>query len=221
MIKEMRKFLRTTDNRQRTTDIVLSLICHKTQQPNALAQQPTAKSQSIKRTIFILLVSNFLTLGLAAQSSLMNMNDCMAYAVEHSTSVGKKINALDDAKQDYNSSVASLFPSLSASVSGATNFGRSIDPETNSYTNVSTFSNSYGISGSMPLFAGLQGVNTVRAAKVARERGTHELQISRDEIAMQTMQAYIDLLYYIGTVKIAQQQLEDSRQMLKEAKKLY
>ena len=219
----MRRFLMTTDNRQRTTDIVHNFICHKehkAQQLTAKGQSSTANSLS-SIAIIIFIVSNFLTLGLAAQSSLMNMNDCMAYAVEHSTSVGKKINALDDAKQDYNSSVASLFPSLSASVSGETNFGRSIDPETNSYTNVSTFNNSYGILGSMPLFAGLQGINTVRAAKVARERGTHELQISRDEIAMQTMQAYIDVLYYIGTVKIAQQQLESSRQMLKEAKKLY
>lgn len=176
---------------------------------------------SFARSFFIILLSNFLTLSLAAQSLPMSLDDCMAYAVEHSTSVGKKINALDDAQQEYNSSLASLFPSLSASVSGASNFGRSIDPETNNYTNVSTFSNSYGISGSMPLFTGLQGINTLRAAKVARERGHNELQISRDEIAMQTMKAYIDVLYYIGTTEIAAQQLEDSRLMLKEVKKLY
>ena len=184
-------------------------------------QQSTVNNQSIIRTIFIYVVLIFLTLPLAAQSLPMTLDDCMAYAVEHSTSVGKKINALDDAQQDYNSSVASLFPSLSASVSGATNFGRSIDPETNNYTNVSTFSNSYGISGSMPLFAGLQGINTVRAAKVARERGVNDLQLSCDEIAMQTMKAYIDVLYYIGTAEIAAKQLEDSRLMLKEIKKLY
>ena len=189
----------------------------------ANSQKPTAKSQqpNLKRTFFVILLSNFLTLSLAAQSLPMSLDDCMAYAVEHSTSVGKKINDLDNAEQEYNSSVASLFPSLSASVSGASNFGRSIDPETNNYTNVSTFSNSYGISGSMPLFTGLQGINTLRAAKVARERGYNELQISRDEIAMQTMKAYVDVLYYIGTTEIATQQLEDSRLMLKEVKKLY
>ena len=71
------------------------------------------------------------------------------------------------------------------------------------------------------MFAGLQGVNTVRTAKVARERGVQELQISRDEMAIQTMQAYIDVLYYIGTTEIAAQQLEDSRLMLKEARKFY
>ena len=210
--------IRTTDNGQRTTDIVHNLIIsHKEYK----IQSSIVKNQSIIRTIFIYVVLNFLTLPLVAQSLPMTLDDCMAYAVEHSTSVGKKINALDDAQQDYNSSVASLFPSLSASVSGATNFGRSIDPETNNYTNVSTFSNSYGISGSMPLFSGLQGVNTVRAAKVARERGVNELQLSRDEIAMQTMKAYIDVLYYISTTEIAAKQLEDSRLMLKEIKKLY
>ena len=179
------------------------------------------KSKSFARIFFILLVLNFLTLPLAAQSLPMTLDDCMAYAVEHSTSVGKKLYALDDAQLEYNSSVASLFPSISASVAGASNFGRSIDPETNNYTNVSTFSNSYGISGSMPLFTGLQGINTLRAAKVARERGINELQFSRDEVAMHTMKAYIDVLYYIGTTEIAAKQLEDSRLMLKEIKKLY
>ena len=232
---------KSTDNRQQTTDIVhnpindrdtdvsgvsgvngLKIQRFDSQRLIANSQKPTAHSKNLLiRTVFILLVSNFLTLSLAAQSLPMSLDDCMAYAVEHSTSVGKKINALDDAQQQYNSSVASLFPSLSASVSGTTNLGRSIDPETNNYTNVSTFSNSYGISGSMPLFTGLQGINTMRAAKVARERGVQELQISRDEVAMQTMQAYIDVLYYIGTTEIAAQQLEDSRLMLKEARKLY
>ncbi len=191
------------------------------QKINNISLMRLSRLNSFARSFFIILLSNFLTLSLAAQSLPMSLDDCMAYAVEHSTSVGKKINALDDAQQEYNSSLASLFPSLSASVSGASNFGRSIDPETNNYTNVSTFSNSYGISGSMPLFTGLQGINTLRAAKVARERGHNELQISRDEIAMQTMKAYIDVLYYIGTTEIAAQQLEDSRLMLKEVKKLY
>lgn len=178
-------------------------------------------TQKRRDAILFFLLLNILTPAIFAQSHPMTLDDCMAYAVEHSTFVGKKINALDDAQQEYNSSLASLFPSVSASVSGSSNFGRSIDPETNSYTNVSTFSNSYGISGSMSLFAGLQGINTVRAAKVARERGVQELQISRDEIAMQTMKAYIDVLYYIGTTEIAAQQLEDSRLMLKEVRKLY
>ncbi len=138
----------------------------------------------------------------------------MRYAVENSVSVGQKQLAHDDSKANHQEALASLFPAVSASVGGATNFGRGIDPATNAYTSVTTFNNSYGISGSMPLFAGLQGINTVRAMKVARERGAVETEIARDEVAMQTLSAYMDVVYYTEAVVIAREQLEASRRTL-------
>jgi len=159
-----------------------------------------------------LLVSNFLTLLCVAQP--LSIDDCMRYAVENSTSVNKQRLAHDDSKLNYSEAVASLFPAVSGSVGGATNFGRGIDPATNAYTNVTTFSNSYGISGSLPLFAGLQGINTVRAMKVARQRGAVETEIARDEVAIETLSAYMDVVYYTEAVVIAREQLEASRRTL-------
>lgn len=156
-----------------------------------------------------------------APAQVMTMDECMAYAVEHSVSVCKQENALDNAKMNYRQSVASLFPSVSASISASTNFGRSIDPETNSYTTVSTFGNSYSLSASMPLFAGLRYVNGIRAAKVARERGYSDLQIARDKVAMDVMRAYSDVVYYKGAVKIAEEHLSASRKTLRQAQKLH
>lgn len=156
-----------------------------------------------------------------ASAQVMTMDECMTYAVEHSVSVGKQENVLDNAKMNYRQSVASLFPSVSAGVSASTNFGRSIDPETNSYTTVSTFGNSYSLSASMPLFAGLRYVNSIRAAKVARERGYSDLQIARDKVAMEVMRAYSDVVYYKGAVKIAEEHLSASRKTLRQAQKLH
>ncbi len=138
----------------------------------------------------------------------------MRYAVEHSTSIGQRELALEDRKAEYAEALASLFPAVSASVGGATNFGRGIDPATNSYTNVTTFSNSYGLSGSLPLFAGLQGINAVRAAKVARQMGASEAELARDEVAMQTLSAYMDVVYYTEAVRIAHEQLDASHKTL-------
>lgn len=156
-----------------------------------------------------------------APAQVMTMDECMAYAVEHSVSVCKQENVLDNAKMNYRQSVASLFPSVSASISASTNFGRSIDPETNSYTTVSTFGNSYSLSASMPLFTGLRYVNGIRAAKVARERGYSDLQIARDKVAMDVMRAYSDVVYYKGAVKIAEEHLSASRKTLRQAQKLH
>ena len=170
----------------------------------------------MKQLIFTVLVSNFLTLVCItnAQAQRLTLDECMRYAVENSTTVGQKSLALDDRKANHAEAVASLFPSINGSVGGAVNFGRGIDPATNSYTNVTTFSNSYGISGSLTLFDGLQSINTMRAAKVARNMGATEVEIARDEVAMQTMSAYMDVVYYTEAVTIAREQLEASRKTL-------
>ena len=145
----------------------------------------------------------------------------MRYAVQSSTTVGMKHLAHDDSKANYNEALASLFPAVNASVGGATNFGRGIDPATNAYTNVTTFSNSYGLSGSMPLFNGLNGINTVRAMKVAKLKGAVDTEIARDEVAMQTLSAYMDVVYYTEAVKIAREQLEASRRTLELARRQF
>ena len=163
-----------------------------------------------------LLVSNFLTLVCIAHAEAqpLTIDDCMRYAVENSTTVGKQHLAADDNKTNYQEAIASLFPSVNAEVAGGLNFGRGIDPATNTYTNVTTFGNSYGISGSVPLFDGLKGINTVRAMKVARQKGVVDTQIAQDEVAMQTLSAYMDVVYYTEAVTIAREQLEASRRTL-------
>ena len=170
----------------------------------------------MKRLIITVLVSNFLTLVCITntKAQTLTLDECMRYAVENSTAVGQKSLALDDRKANHAEAVASLFPSINGSVGGAVNFGRGIDPATNAYTNVTTFSNSYGISGSLTLFDGLQSINTMRAAKVARKMGATEVEIARDEVAMQTLSAYMDVVYYTEAVTIAREQLEASRKTL-------
>ena len=174
--------------------------------------------QNMKKifTIFTLAASVTCT-----TAQIMTMDECMAYAIENSISVGKQKNSLDNSEMNYRESVAMLFPSLSAGTSGSVNFGRSIDPETNNYTTKSTFSNSYSLSSSMPVFAGLRYVNNVRAAKVARERGVQELQIAKDRVALDVMKAYINVIYYKGAVNIAKEHLEASRNLLQKTQKLY
>ena len=181
-----------------------------------LALNQAETENDMKQLILTVLVSNFLTLVCItnAQAQRLTLDECMRYAVENSTTVGQKNLALDDRKANHAEAVASLFPSINGSVGGAVNFGRGIDPATNSYTDVTTFSNSYGISGSLTLFDGLQSINTMRAAKVARNMGATEVEIARDEVAMQTMSAYMDVVYYTEAVTIAREQLEASRKTL-------
>ena len=177
--------------------------------------------KNMKKRYSLLNVSIFLTLSTSTLAQTLTLDECMRYAVEHSTVVNEKRLATDDSKSNYIESIGSLFPSISGSVGGATNFGRSIDPGTNSYTNVTTFSNSYSLSASMTLFDGLQNINTMRAAKVARSMGAVESEIANDQTAMETMSAYMDVVYYNEAVEIARLHLESSRTTLQLTQQQY
>lgn len=170
----------------------------------------------MKKTVLTIIVSILFT---PLYSQRLSLEECMAYAVEHSTAVGQRANSLASAREDYISAVAEVFPSVSAGSGGSLGFGRSVDPETNTYTTVSTFSNSYSISAGLTLFSGFATINGIRAAKVARAMGVENLQLARDEAAMNAMAAYFDVVYYTGAVKIAEDALAASRLNMTKASK--
>lgn len=171
----------------------------------------------MKKLIFTLAVSILLT---PATAQRLSLDECMAYAVENSISVSKQEIAVDNRRANLNESIINLLPSVNGSTSSSFSFGRSIDPETNSYQSRTTFSNSYSLSASMTLFSGFSAINSIRAAKVARAIGLEELQIAKDNAALNTMSAYFDAVYYAGAIKIAEEQLAKSCTDLRNVEKL-
>jgi outer membrane protein len=63
----------------------------------------------------------------------------MQYAVEHNTQVRRAALELDNYKASKLSAIGSFLPAASGNIGMQYNFGRAIDPETNTYTDVSTF----------------------------------------------------------------------------------
>ena len=103
-----------------------------------------------------------------AQEGVWSLDACMRYAVENSPKTKQQALVNINNKYDQQSAVASLFPSIGGSVGLQTNFGRSIDPETNTYSNSSNLSNGYELSATLPLFDSGQLINKLKVSKIAR-----------------------------------------------------
>ena len=146
------------------------------------------------------------------QDSVWTMYDCMRYAVENSPAVRKQKHMNDTYAAEQISSVASFFPSLSTGVSARYNFGRAVDPETNTYVNTTTFGNGYELGASLPVFNGGQLVNQFRLAKTNRQSGMNDLQKAKDDLALNTMEAFVNVVYYQGTTLFAAEKLKESSQ---------
>lgn len=145
---------------------------------------------------------------------------CMTWAVEHSAEANIEQARVDIAKHEYIRAIAQLLPSLSASSSAYLNFGRGLDPNTNTYAEQRTLSNSYGASSSMVLSAGLRGVNGVRLARVGRAAGRNALEQRRDEVAAATMEAFFEVLYLQKMTVFAAARLDESRLNLRQTERM-
>jgi len=144
-------------------------------------------------------------------NKIFNLNDCMQYAIDNSTKVNTQNIRNNNYLQDRNEAIGSFLPSANMSSSVNNSYGRSIDPETNTYTNTSNLSNSYSVSSQIPVFAGLTTINYYRVSRAAILMGKEELERIKDEVALEVMQAYFDVVYYCDAVKLANQQLETSK----------
>ncbi len=151
----------------------------------------------------------------AAAQEAWDMDRCIAYAVEHAASVDRARWDLVTAKTDQAQALADFFPSVQAQVGSQFSWGRNIDPETNTYNNVTTFNNGYGIYASMMLFDGGQTFNRWRQARVLREQSASKLQIAREDRAIAAMMAYVDAVYYRGSISLAREKEAQSAAMLR------
>ena len=164
--------------------------------------------------IFIIFLLMGSSLTMTGQEKAWTVDDCIQYAITHNHEVRLQQIQLDDYRTDKQRAVGAFLPAVEASVGGQFNFGRAIDPETNTYTNVNTFNNSYGVQASIPLFDGLQRYNDLRAAKANLLMGRQGLAAQKDKIAQHVLKAYIDALYYQTAFTFAKEKREESMMLL-------
>lgn len=168
----------------------------------------------MRQTIFILFAFHFSLLTSTAQQ--WTMQQCMQYAVEHNHEVKQSELELDNYKMTKTGAIGNFLPSLGATVGTQYNFGRAIDPETNLYTDVSTFYNGYSLQASLPVFDGFSRLHALKAAKASELMGHHALRQRQDQTALDVLRAYADVAYYDGLVMMADEKVKETEQLLKQ-----
>ena len=172
----------------------------------------------MRRTGFILFILYLLLFTSSAQT--WTMQQCMQYAVEHNHEVKQAALELDNYKAQKTKAIGSFLPAVDAGIGAQYNFGRAIDPETNGYTDVSTFYNGYQLSASLPVFDGFSRLHALRVAKASELMGRASLRQHQDQTALNVLQAYANVAYYEGLVKMAEEKVQETALLLKQTRLL-
>ena len=156
----------------------------------------------------------------ASGQTTMNLNDCMRYAISNSTKVRIQEAAIGDAQIARRDAALTLFtPQITAQTYAYYNFGRSIDPQTNTYFNTTSFHNNYGVSAGYDLFDGFKAVNNYKISKTGMLiASSQEKQVEAD-ICLAVMEAYYNVVYYKRLCDVYEEQVAAAEQALAKAKR--
>lgn len=144
-----------------------------------------------------------------AQEKVYTLKECMEYAVSNSTQMRIQQANTRDAQLERRSAILQAFtPAVSAGTYAYYNFGRSVDPETNTYKSTTSFQNGYSASGSITLFNGFEALNNLKISRTAAAMGLSREQQTRDEICLATMEAYYNVIYHHQMCRALAQEVE-------------
>ena len=173
----------------------------------------------MKKISIVLGISAVLCFNVA-RAQEWTMLQCMQYAVQHNHEVKQAELELDNYKASKLGAIGNFLPYVDAGIGAQYNFGRAIDPETNTYTDVSTFYNGYQLSASLPVFDGFSRLHALKAAKASELMGRASLRQRQDQTALDVLQAYTNVAYYDGMVKMAAEKVEETLLLLKQVRLL-
>lgn len=160
----------------------------------AYAQQENRSSYTLKQSIELALANNMQS----AQSELQ----------------------VQSAAINLKQAKANLLPGLSANIGHGSNQGRSIDPFTNAYSNRNIDYANYSLNGGITLFSGLILRNQVKQSVLAYRANQMEQQQARDNLTLDVILAYFQVLNTEDQLKQAELQAETSRKQVERSKLL-
>jgi outer membrane protein len=138
----------------------------------------------------------------------LSLQECVQTAIENNLDVKQSDLSMERAGITMRQSKANLLPNVGGEINHTLNQGRSIDLSTNSYVNQQQTSGSYSLSGNVTLFNGLRLLNTLKSSQYAYEASKMELQTSKDQLMLNVILAYLQILSSTDLLQQAQKQLD-------------
>src|SRR5690242_295608 len=146
----------------------------------------------MKSVFLSMVLSAFVLLG-SAQDSL-TLKEAVETGIKNNLEVLQADLLMQKSGINLKQSREYMLPDLNANASYGKNFGRSIDPFTNGYIDQRVNFANYGASSNLLLFNGSSLQNQIKANKLGYEASKKELQQAKDNLTINIILAYLQVL---------------------------
>jgi outer membrane protein len=130
----------------------------------------------------------------AQTDSVITIRQCIDIAIKNNLDVQKSELEMARLNIGYKQAKEYLLPSINGQVDHGINNGRNINPFTNSYVTQSLTYGNYSLNGNLTLFSGLTNLNNIKQASLAYQAGKMDFQQAKDQVTINVITAYLQVL---------------------------
>jgi outer membrane protein len=173
----------------------------------------------MRKVLLVILLGIGLADANAQEVKKWTLQECVNVALENNLSVKRSLYGVQTAHSFYTQSWAAFLPTLSGSGSYGQNYGRALNPVTNSFVNRN--SNTLNVQGvsSITLFNGLRLQNSFRQNRKDVDASNQDLNKAKNDVILMVVTNYINVIFNKELFENAKYQLSSSEQQLDRIKK--
>ncbi len=173
----------------------------------------------MKQLLLTFIALSFFSLQSTGQKTL-SLQDCISMALERSLALQEADISIANAEITNRQAKNNRNPNLQGFGGLNTNFGRSIDPTTNEFITSRFTSNNYGLSSNVLLYGGSRLKNAIKQSEIDFNAAREQRRQSEADIALQVATAYLNTLFAMENINVAEAQLKQTQEQLDFISKL-
>ncbi len=179
----------------------------------------TKMKMALAVIVFVLLAGRSFAQDTTALSGTVTLDQCIALAIKNNLQINNNRVTADNNQVYVHEAFGNFLPTISANINHSLSEGRVINSVSNTYVTQSTTSAGWGLNFNEVLWNGGAIRNNYQGNKYGYEATKMDLQTQKDNISIQVILAYIQVLSNEEQLMVAKQSVESFRQQTDKASK--
>ena len=167
---------------------------------------------------YIVLLFIFLSVSVFSQKK-WTLQECVTHALENNITVKQGENTLLSDDQDIIAAKGNFYPSFNANLNQGLSVGN-VELFQGQFADRTSNTTNIGLNLNQTIFNGYRNTSIYKQSKINREANEFELNRIKDDMSLNVANAYLNILFNLENLEIAQAQYNFSLQQLEQVKGL-
>ncbi len=174
----------------------------------------------MKKILIIFAFISFISYNNIDAQTKWTLEECINYAHQNNLQVKRMELDYNRSRNDYNQARLNMLPNIEALSERGFSYGKSIDPQTNTYDYVNSTGDRYSISSGLNLFSGFQTINNIAREKYLFLKSEKDIEKTKNDITLAIAAAYLQILFNKELLEVSKSQYEVTLLQVEKTRKL-